>query len=579
MAAFDMLTKIDEMCKKYDRKDYPGIAIGVVENDELIFCKGYGVANLEYDIPIDGNTVFHVGSITKQFTATCIALLIEEGKLSLDQDIRSIFPQIKDCGNKVTISNLLHMTNGLPDVYDTANFVCGIRDDGNSNRNEFWKYVTACDWAFFKPGERWSYGNTGYYILGQIVEAVTKIPFSQYAEEHIFKPLGMNNTFIRDDYTKIIKNRAVGYSNYDYLHFNDSNERYCSRNDTLSINEHNVEGGGAGQLWTTVRDFYLWDKNLHNNILGKHPKELIEVLTTSGLLNDGKKCGYGYGLFIGDFHGNKLVHHGGLAGGYSAYYAQLPEKKLSVIVLANHTNLYHDIDLLNEDGGLTNSVLKLLIGYVGESDSKEENESAETNINQVEFDLDLSGKYMDPISSCIWNIIKKNNTYYVEDYSGNSTKIYYYGDGVFKSVDKKKIYKVVKNDKHLLECIQLLYGKIDRKFYPFCGEKIDDSELKVYEGSYYCEKIGVSYNVKIDNDKLFISNENRHNNAVDLYYTPAIRDTFISVPNKYIPYYCMTFSRDSNNEIISFSYRDDEETLRENFVFVKMGNSLEMECK
>ena len=489
MVAFDMLIKVDEMCKRYDRKGYPGIAIGVVENGELVFCKGYGVANLDYDIPIDGNTIFHACSIAKQFTATCIALLIEERKLSLDQDIRSIFPQLKDCGNKITISNLLHMTNGLPDVYDTANLVCGIRENTNINLDEFWKYVTACDWTFFKPGERWSYGNTGYFILGEIVKAVTKIPLSQYADEHIFKPLGMNNTFIRDDITKIIKNRAVGYSNYDHLHFNDRYERYCSRNDTLSINEDNVDVGGAGQLWTTVRDFYLWDKNFYNNILGKCSKELIEILTTSGVLNDGEECGYGYGLFLGELYGNRLVHHGGSAGGYSAYYTQLPEKKLSVIALGNHTNFYHDLDVCNKDGGLTHSILKLLIGNEDGRANKVEignedgNESAEANIH----------------------------------------------------------------------------------------DKINASKLKAYEGSYRCEKLGVTYNVKIDNDKLFISNENRQNSNLDLYYTPASRDTFISVPNKYIHYYCTTFSRDSNNEITSFSYRDDNETLQEKFVFVKRG--------
>lgn len=242
-----------------------------------------------------------------------------------------------------------------------------------------------------------------------------------------------------------------------------------------------------------------------------------------------------------------------------------------MIVFGNHTGFFHDIDVCNEDGGLTHGILKLLIGYEDEKASEDENESAETNINQVEFDLDLSGKYMDPISSCIWNIRKKKDTYYVDDYLGNSTKIFYYGDGVFKSVDKSKTYTVVENNKHIPEGIQLHSGKVDRTFYPFCGEKIDNSELKVYEGSYYCEKLGVSYNVMVDNQKLFISNENRHNNALDLYYTPAIRDTFISAPNNYIPYHCTTFSRDANNEIVSFSYRDDEETLRENFVFVKMG--------
>ncbi|OPJ64377.1 serine hydrolase domain-containing protein [Clostridium oryzae] len=129
-----MIAKIDEMCKKYDRKDYPGIAVGVVENGELIFSKGYGEANLDYSIPIDENTVFHTCSMAKQFTTACIALLIEEGKLSLEQDVSSILKQFKNCGKKVIIYNLLYMTNGIPDVYDTAYFVCVIREDEGITR-------------------------------------------------------------------------------------------------------------------------------------------------------------------------------------------------------------------------------------------------------------------------------------------------------------------------------------------------------------------------------------------------------------------------------------------------------------
>lgn len=563
-----MTAKINEMCKKYDRRDYPGIAVGVVEDGELIFCRGYGVANLDYNIPIDENTVFHACSMTKQFTAACIALLIEEGKLALDQDVSSFFPQLKDCGEEVTIYNLLYMTNGIPDVYCTANFVCGIREDEGITLDEFWRYAAACDWKFFKPGERWSYSNTGYFLLGQIVEAATKTSLSQYADEHIFKPLDMNNTFIRDDRTKIIKNRAVGYSNYDHVHFNDSYRRYTSRNDTLSINEENVEIGGAGQLWTTIKDMLLWNENFYNNILGRGSNEFIEFLITSGLLSNGKECGYGCGLFTQDFHGNKLVHHGGSAGGYSAYYVQLPDKKSSAIVLGNHTDFYSEY--VDPQNGLMVNILKLFIGYEDEKENRSEKESDKLNINQMELNFDLSGEYIDQMSSCIWNISKKDGIYYVEDSLEGNTKILYYGNGVFKSADNEKTYTVVQNNKQIIDCIKLQDGEVCSIFYPFYREKVDASKLEIYEGSYCCEKLGVSYNVKIHDGKLFIRNENLHNNALDLYYTLAVKDTFINDYNSYVGNYCITFNRDANNEIASFSYRDDAQTLRENFIFAKI---------
>lgn len=485
-----IIAKLEKMCKKYDRKNYPGIAVAVVENGEMIFSKGYGEANLEYNIPIDENTVFHACSMTKQFTAACIALLIEEGKLSLDDEVSSILHQFKDCGEKVTVYNLLYMTNGLPDVYDTAYFACGIREDEGITRDEFWRYVKACDWKLFKPGEKWSYGNTGYFLLGQIVEAVTNMSLSEYADEHIFKPLGMNSTFIRDDRTKIIKNRAAGYSNYDHVHFNDSYERYTSRKDVLSINEENVEVGGAGQMWTTVKDMLLWNENFYNNKIGKGSSEFIKFITNSGLLSNGKECGYGCGLAVGEFYGNKIVHHGGWAGGYSAYYAQLPEKKSSVIVLGNHTDFMYDLDFAFKNGGLTESILKLLIGYENKDGSREENKS--DNIGQSEIDSKLP-----------------------------------------------------------------------------C-EHINASQLKFYEGSYCCEKLNVSYNVKVDNGKLFVSNNNLHNNAMDLYYTFANKDVFISDNNSYNGNRHITFMRGSDNGIVSFSYGDDEQNLRGNFMFVKI---------
>lgn len=491
MDKLNLITKLNEICKKYDKKDYPGIAIGVVYGGEEVFLKGYGEANLDYNIAIDENTVFHACSMTKQFTAACIALLIEEGKLSLEQEVEDFFPEFKHGSEKLTLYHLLYMTNGIPDVYATANLVCGIREDEGITIDEFWRYATACDWNLFKPGENWSYGNTGYFLLGQIVEAVTKTSLSQYADEHIFKPLGMNSTFIRDDRTKIIKNRAVGYSNYEHVHFNDSYKRYTSRNDRLSINEENVEVGGAGQMWTTLKDLLLWDKNFYNNTLGKGSNELIKFFTTSGLLINGEKCGYGCGLFIGDFHGNKLVHHGGLAGGYSAYYAQLPEKKSSVIVLGNHTDFYSQY--VDSENALIINILNLLTESENKITATKEQKPDNINAAQIEFNRDLSGEYIN-----------------------------------------------------------------------------DFSKLKVYEGSYCCQKLGTSYKVKIEKDKLFIKNEDLHNNALDLYYTLISNDTFISDHNKYIGNKLVTFKRDGNGEINSFSYEDSSQTLRENFIFLKI---------
>ena len=366
------LAQIELICQKYNRNNDPGFLLGIVKNQDLIFCKGYGLANLEHQIPIGPQTVFHGCSLAKQFTAACIALLIEEGKLTAEQDIRTYFPQVNDSGDPITILNLLQMTNGLPDVYETASAVCGIHEDEAISRAEFWRYLTACDWRLFKSGERWSYGNSGYFLLGQLVEKLTNLSLSQFADEQIFQPLGMSHTLIRDDHTKIIKNKAAGYSNYSRMHANDHRKPYCSRNDFYSLNEEVVEVGGAGQIWTTVEDFLRWDQNFYHNILGKGSQSLVDFLTSSGKLNNGALTGYGCGLFIGEFAGRKIIHHGGSAGGYSAYYIQIPELKTSVITLGNHSDFVYEMDIGFKNNNLLERVLRLLLGQNSE---KPENQS------------------------------------------------------------------------------------------------------------------------------------------------------------------------------------------------------------
>lgn len=412
-----MILKIDELCKKYDRKDYPGMAIAVIDNGEVIFKNGYGEASLDYNIPITENTVFHACSITKQFTAACIAMLLQEGKLSLYQHITDIFPQLNECYKDVTVYNLVYMTNGIPDVYDTAALVGGVREDEGITRDEFWKYASSFDWLLFKPGEKWEYGNTGYFLLGQIVEKVTGMSLSQYADEHIFKPLGMKHTFIRDDHTKIIRNRAVGYSPYDYVHFNHSNKCYTSRNDKISINQENVEVGGAGQLWTTINDFLLWNKNFYNNILGCDKDKLIKLTTTSGLLANGKECGYGFGLFFGDFYGNRVIFHGGCAGGYSAHYTQIPGKKISVILFGNDSDFCNDFALYCN--GLTDKILRLLLGIKEEEDNnQDDNNLSHGNVAKKESIAKLGDSELKKYEGN-YSCEKINASYSVRVYDGN----------------------------------------------------------------------------------------------------------------------------------------------------------------
>ena len=347
--------KIEALCKKYNEGSQPGMCVGVIKNGHVLYKKGFGMANLEYDIPIDEFTVFHCCSMAKQFTATCVALLEEQGLLDQEQLVKDILPLQGPMWNEIKVKHLIYMTNGIFDAYDTANIICGIREDDYFTKDECWEFIQASNWLMFEPGEQWSYGNTGYFLLGEIVSSISGVSLSEFAHEHIFKPLGMTHSFLRDDRTKIIRNRAVGYSNFERLHYQEA-QPFSTKGDKLSINSEKMEINGAGQLWTCLHDFILWENNFHNNKLGSKSPEFITKLVTSGKDRSGKEIGYAYGQFVFTKGGYVHVAHGGWAGGFSSFIDRVLDEQVSIIVLSNHTDLFMELEVHNKSNSLIDKI-------------------------------------------------------------------------------------------------------------------------------------------------------------------------------------------------------------------------------
>jgi len=316
-AADEKSDKVDKLFEKWDSTASPGASLAIIHNGEIIYKRGYGMANLEHNVPISPETVFRIGSTSKQFTAACIAILSLQGKLSLDEDIRKYIPELPAYDKPITVRHLVHHTSGIRDYLELA-YLSGKSDDDFYTPEESVAMITRQKGLNFVPGDEHLYSNSGYFLLGVIVSRVSGKSLNAFAREHIFKPLGMKNTHYHDDYTKIVKKRADGHAKTE--------NGFKILNTTLN---HVGDGG----VFTTVEDLYLWDQAFYNHKLGK---ELMDQVHQTGVLNNGKKLNYAFGLDIGQYKGLKLVSHGGGFVGFRADMIRFPEEKFSVICLVNY---------------------------------------------------------------------------------------------------------------------------------------------------------------------------------------------------------------------------------------------------
>ncbi len=309
--------KIDSIFKFYTNST-PGCAVAIQQNGEVIFQKGYGLANMEYAIPIRPATVFHIASESKQYVAFCILLLEKEGKLKLEDDIRNYLDYIPDFGKKISIRQLILHTSGLRDQWQLL-ALGGTQLDDVITQQHIVKLVTTQKALNFMPGEEWMYCNTGYTLLAEIVKKLSGQSLRKFAATRIFNPLGMKDTHFHDDYQELVPGRAYSY-----------NAAAGGKYQHAVLSYSTV---GATSLFTTVLDEAKWLNNLETGEVGG--KELVQKMKEVGYLNDGRKLDYAMGQMVGKFKGWEQIGHGGADAGYRTYAVRYPEKKLGIVVFSN----------------------------------------------------------------------------------------------------------------------------------------------------------------------------------------------------------------------------------------------------
>lgn len=516
--------QIDQLFTAYNNQNSPGAAVAVARDGKIIFKKGYGSADLEYSIPITPSTIFHIASVSKQFTAFSILLLEGEGKLSINDDIRKYIPEVPDFGKVITLNQLMHHTSGLRDQWDLL-AMAGWRLDDIITKEQVLRLVSRQKDLNFNPGDEFLYCNTGFTLLAEVVARVSGQTFAEFTRTHIFEPLKMNHTLFYDDCEKIVKNRAYSY------HVDSTG----LKKSILSYS--NV---GATSLFTTVEDLSLWAINFENPVVGK---KVIRKMNMKGILNKGDTIGYAMGQGIGVYKGLKFNSHDGADAGYRTSLWRLPDQKFSVNVLSNFASF-------NPSGMATRIIDIYLKDKEVIANPKKEAEvnpesktSSESKNLKVDHDTLLAycGKYeLDPGNMATVSL--ENENLLVEapglpktpmttvssttfDVSAVSARVTFLRDETGKVV---KLKAQMNGEEHFA-----------MKMPDFNPVKVNLSE---YSGDYYSPELSTTYSLVVESGKLIA----RHFRTGDVHLTATKTDKF-SGDQWYFGN--IEFIRDGNNAI------------------------------
>lgn len=321
--------KLDSIFSQSFQSSEPGCAISVVKNNGIIYQNSFGLAVLEHNIPITSKTVFEVGSVAKQFTGYGIALLVDQKKLNLNDDIRKYIPELPDYGAKIRIDDLIHHKSGLMDQYALLLY-SGYRDGDIITTGDVMNAILNESQLDFLPGEHYTYSNSNYRLLAEIIERVSQQHFAAFMKKNIFTPLKMFDTKFVKDCEQVINNSAASYYSLSDTIYN----KYAFNTCTI----------GSSGLWSTAEDMALWLRNFEE-IKSNNPA-LFKLIQTESKLNDGTPIHYGFGLEIDTYEDQKLIYHNGVMQGFNSQVYHFPDQALGIVILSNNDNL--DYDLANQ---------------------------------------------------------------------------------------------------------------------------------------------------------------------------------------------------------------------------------------
>lgn len=372
----EQIEKIDSLFIPWNMPDHPGGSVLISKNGKTIFSKAYGLASLEYNIPNTENTLFNIGSVSKQFTAMGIVLLEEQSKFSLDDDIKKYIPELVNYDKIITIRHLLHHTSGLRDLHGLLGLAGWRPADLETNEHVYRVFKNQKDLNFI-PGDEFSYSNTGYIFLAKIIENVGEISFEKWMKQNIFEPLGMKNTYLETQHDRVIPNNATSY----YL-----------RNEFKRAIEY-WGYFGSGNMHSTTEDLNFWLQNF--SAPKKEWESAFKKLLLTTPLNNGFETNYAFGVRIESYSGKKVIQHGGSVGGFRAITRVFPEEQLHIVILSNYSR--------SSIGSKTNKISDIFLSKSDETPIKK----IEQNSRLPEF-VKLSNKKLKQFEGVYWSDSEKS---------------------------------------------------------------------------------------------------------------------------------------------------------------------------
>ncbi len=520
--------KADAFLSQWDKNDMPGCAVGVVKGGRLVYKRGFGMANLDYDVPNTTSTLFNLASSSKPFTAASIALLAQQGKLSLDDDIRKHVPEIPEYDETVTIRHLIHHTSGIRE-YQALLFFSGLSPDNALNDKAILNLLARQKNISFKPGSKHQYSNSNYHLLGIIVGRVSGKSLREFAEENIFKPLGMKNTMFFDNRNEVVKNRASGYM--------------IGPDKTIRARASLFDLVGGGGVLTTVEDLYLWDQNFYEPKIGN--KELIQLLTAPGTLNSGEKMGYAFGLFHNKYKGLPVIKHSGNMSGYRSQIVSFPGQKFTAIALCNNMAIFPSViaEKLTDiylDGQLKPEVpsQKIVVETLPQTIPLSEKEA-----------LRYAGVYASAESGAAFKLSYKDGKLINSGLLRSETPVMPISENRFVMVadtDKYELIPVFNKSGAISEIKLIRNGGKPDVFVPAKPPLDSPEALSEYAGTYYSDEFDADYKLMLQGNTLVLQIGENFENQLTAAYADyfTIRGGVVN----------LSFTRDDKGKITGFVF-------------------------
>ncbi|PKD44123.1 serine hydrolase [Rhodohalobacter barkolensis] len=522
--ATEPAARLNQMMVEYTGDDVPGAAVLVMKDGEIIFQESYGMANLTYDVSMTENTLHNIGSTSKHFLALGLLLLQEEGKLSLDDDVREYIPELPEFEHTVTLRNLITHTSGYREFINLM-VMTGRNISSNLDIDKIIDIVQRQPELQNVPGSEFNYNNTGYALMTEVIKRVTDTPFDEWMKKNLFDPLGMHNTVVRTRSDQIVTNRSTGYSY--------GNNGYEEVTDL---------GGaaGAGGIHITLDDFAKWIQNLNHPVVGT--PEMIEEMTTPYELKNGKSTGYGLGLFIQDYKGLKQIHHGGGDMAHRSMFMLFPEIDAAIVTQSN---------LASFNGAIPNRIADLFFGEYMETNEDSEQEKTLASDDETEFEYDpknfdlLAGRYeLSIMPGFILTFDREGDRIYTQATNQPEVDLTATSDSTFSLMGVNASVTFHLNEDATADSLTLhqngnhIAKKIDFTLAP--------DEMSEYTGRFYSDEIETTYTIELKDDELVMQHFQLEE---EMILDPTHKDQFGSV----MPIQTVEFVRNDEGEITGFN--------------------------